>query len=352
MSSSLHYCGSCGAPIKIDKSFNKIICSFCNNEILITKTVNISSCDFKGGEKELAKLNNLLILLENAQESQNYKEGLEYCNKALEIDPTNSKLWEYKAVSYFWSINNKITKSDIDQVYTFLKNSKKYKGQNDFDDTFKLLANNLYSSVYHAYIKLDYDKSLSGKVWDSFSETSINFIIDFIKTMEICFDLYPDKKYLDASVSELSGYNKLKWIINEEGFLKISAWVKSYNFDPIEVRDRQINLIKDVNHDYVIPEVYKNIVPPLTSSNSKCFIATVCYENPNHTDLIILRRFRDQVLFKSRIGQKFILSYYKYGPAISSFTHKYKLIKLLMLKLILRPFVLIIKSVYITVNKN
>ena len=250
------------------------------------------------------------------------------------------------------SINNKITKSDIDQIYIFLKNSKKYSEQDNFGDTFKILVNNLFSSVYHAYIKLDYDKSLSGKVWDSFSERSITLIIDFIKTMEICFDLYPDQNYLDSSISELSGFNKLKWINDEEGILKNSAWVTSYNFDPLQVRDRQINLIKNINKDYVIPELYKEIVPPITNSNSKCFIATVCYENPNHSDLITLRKFRDEVLFKSNSGQKFILSYYKYGPIISSFTEKYKLLKLIILKLILRPIVLIIKYSYLVTNKN
>jgi hypothetical protein len=350
MSARIHNCGSCGAPIKIDQSLDKNICSFCSNEILQTKSINFLLGEYKGDDKDLVKLQNLLILLEDAQESQSYKEGLDYCNKALEIDPTNPKLWEYKAICYFWSINNRITKNEIDQIYKFLKNSKKYTRESDSNDTFNILANNLYANMYYSYLKLDYDKSLSGKIWDSFSERSINLIIDFIKTMEICFDLYPEQKFLDASIRELSGYNKLNWIIKEDGNLKISDWVKTYSFDPIQVRDFQIDQIKKVYHNYVIPDINNQRTLPLTTSNSRCFIATACYENPNHKDLRVLRKFRDSVLLKTQIGINFILFYYRHGPSVSSFVSKNNFLKLLLLNLIIRPLAFIINIFYNRLN--
>jgi len=347
MSENSQHCGACGAPIKIDQNLNKIICSYCNNEIQITQKVKITSNDFKGEQSDLTKFNNLLLLLENAEESSSYNEGLDYCNKALEIDPSNPKLWEYKAICYFWSIENKITKFHVDQVYKFLKNTKKYSKEFNSNNTFKTLAYNLYSSVYNSYLKLDYDKSKSGKIWDSFSENSINIIIDFIKTMELCYELYPDQNFLSVSINELSGYSKLKWIIIDNGQAINNQWVTAYNIDPIKIRESQIEIIKKEDSNYIPPEIYMPPTTTISKSNSKCFVATTCYGDYNHPSIRVLRRYRDEILLKNTYGRKFILFYYKHGPILSRFIEDNTLMKNVIRKLLINPIVYIIRLVYI-----
>lgn len=49
-----------------------------------------------------------------------------------------------------------------------------------------------------------------------------------------------------------------------------------------------------------------------------CYIATMAYGNYNHPQVIELRVFRDEVLKKSVIGNKFISFYYKYSPTLVS----------------------------------
>lgn len=48
-----------------------------------------------------------------------------------------------------------------------------------------------------------------------------------------------------------------------------------------------------------------------------CFIATVCYSDPNAAEVIRFRHFRDTALQKYWLGQKFINLYYRYSPVLA-----------------------------------
>ena len=53
------------------------------------------------------------------------------------------------------------------------------------------------------------------------------------------------------------------------------------------------------------------------STEGACFVATAVYTNKNHSNLIVLRSFRDNTLRKSLAGKKFINFYYIYGPRLA-----------------------------------
>lgn len=56
--------------------------------------------------------------------------------------------------------------------------------------------------------------------------------------------------------------------------------------------------------------------PPPPSSGGGCYIATMAYGDYNHPQVMELRKFRDEVLNKSYVGQLFIKIYYKYSPRL------------------------------------
>ena len=58
------------------------------------------------------------------------------------------------------------------------------------------LIDQMYSIFYEKYINIEYDKSMSGKVWDSFSDEKIIFLINFLELSEIHFDCFSDEKVL------------------------------------------------------------------------------------------------------------------------------------------------------------
>lgn len=76
------------------------------------------------------------------------------------------------------------------------------------------------------------------------------------------------------------------------------------------------------------------------SSQNKegCYIATAVYGDYNAPEVLILRKFRDETLNKSKIGKIFIKMYYRYSPKIAEKIRK-KIKINFFVKLILDKFV-------------
>ena len=74
-----------------------------------------------------------------------------------------------------------------------------------------------------------------------------------------------------------------------------------------------------------------------------CYIATACYGGKNAPEVMELRIFRDQVLERSFLGQYFIRMYYKFSPKLANHLKKHTFLNSVVRKLILSPFVKLIK---------
>ena len=61
-----------------------------------------------------------------------------------------------------------------------------------------------------------------------------------------------------------------------------------------------------------------------TKKNEGCYIATMAYGNYNHPQVIVLRRYRDQVLSNSIFGRYFIYLYYIISPKLVIIFHNKK----------------------------
>ena len=60
-----------------------------------------------------------------------------------------------------------------------------------------------------------------------------------------------------------------------------------------------------------------------SKSGATCFVATAAYGDPNHSDVIYLRWYRDNVLCKSLAGKVFIDMYWKIGPKLAKIVSPY-----------------------------
>jgi hypothetical protein len=54
-----------------------------------------------------------------------------------------------------------------------------------------------------------------------------------------------------------------------------------------------------------------------TKSGATCFVASAAYDDPNHPDVVFLRRFRDTVLSRHATGRTFIRIYWILGPVLA-----------------------------------
>lgn len=61
--------------------------------------------------------------------------------------------------------------------------------------------------------------------------------------------------------------------------------------------------------------------------SSRCFIASSAYQSPTHSDVMILRNYRDSVLKQSFLGRKFIYVYYRYSPKIACILDQHEYLK-------------------------
>ena len=71
---------------------------------------------------------------------------------------------------------------------------------------------------------------------------------------------------------------------------------------------------------------------------SGCFIATATYGSYNSPEVLLLRKWRDNVLLKSSSGKIFVDFYYKVSPSIAKIIGKYTILKGVS-KLILKPII-------------
>ena len=52
----------------------------------------------------------------------------------------------------------------------------------------------------------------------------------------------------------------------------------------------------------------------LKAENEGCYIATMVYGSYEHSQVMVLRRFRDDVLQQNQFGRAFVRFYYRYSP--------------------------------------
>jgi hypothetical protein len=61
---------------------------------------------------------------------------------------------------------------------------------------------------------------------------------------------------------------------------------------------------------------------PLSACSGLCFIATAVYGNNMAPEVVTLRKFRDNVLKKNKLGRSFIVLYYKHSPPVAEWMKK------------------------------
>lgn len=80
---------------------------------------------------------------------------------------------------------------------------------------------------------------------------------------------------------------------------------------------------------------------------SGCFIATAVYNDYNHSNVILLRKFRDEYLSQKIWGIKFISNYYIYSPRIAEIIHRSSVLKSMTLFFLLQPVTFFVKVFYL-----
>ena len=334
-------CTSCGAPIEIKINSSKASCNFCGLDVNIVTEVFEQEIGFNGDPVNYSEFQNTLELLKVSKSSENFQAVFQYCEKLIQLDSQNDKLWELIAQSHFLSINGTFGKQEFKKFKTYLKGYQRLNKEKS-SITFIKLMENIYKIYISKYEKLSFDKSKSGQVWDSFSNESINFLIEFFEISELYYQHILDVNILKKVVLELSGHKKDFWLISENGQIKNNHHLIEFRFDALHKREEAIKTIKAKEDKYSAPEIiYRNNFTA-SSENGNCFIATLCYDDLNHSNLILLRNFRDKFLINNNFGKILVNTYYMISPKILVLLNKKSIFTLIIKKILIEPLANII----------
>ena len=75
-----------------------------------------------------------------------------------------------------------------------------------------------------------------------------------------------------------------------------------------------------------------------------CFVATAAYGSPMAQEVVLLSRFRDEVLLHSKLGRLFVAFYYWLSPPIAAIIARFGFLRAATRKLFLSPLLQILKS--------
>ena len=102
----------------------------------------------------------------------------------------------------------------------------------------------------------------------------------------------------------------LFFIFYSDIFLIVAKTLKNDNLIKLANEDRKSWLTEEKAD-------FSGIYDHNFKKNSGCFVATIVFEGANTPEVKILRNFRDKILIKLFLGQKFVNWYYKIGPVLA-----------------------------------
>jgi len=186
-----------------------------------------------------------------------------------------------------------------------------------------------------ANIPLRYGQSIN---WSKVNEMIENSI-DWNKVVDLLKQVVPPQNI--EKIKAVQNQAKISEYKNLVNFLmgKVSSWKKreiqylDYWSPPSLVRTTTSSSSTST---------YKPTTSSSSSSSGGCYIATMAYGSYEHPQVMVLRQFRDIVLYKSVLGRWFIKFYYHYSPKLVEALKDKQIINK-SIRYILNQFIKIIK---------
>jgi hypothetical protein len=176
----------------------------------------------------------------------------------------------------------------------------------------------------------------------AFSEAAVTYE-KYIRVLEIAYDLKPGQ--LNPNVFGKSNRSKEMTVIATTYWDLFRIYDTNPNYR--DYRDRMLKagskLAEFLPFSPVFPDVIKKAQafqsnaknPDLVreflrlckASNSRCFVVTASFNDPEHPTVLAYRAYRDEVLMRSAWGRGLIHIYYRVGPICAEFIHSSELLQ-------------------------
>jgi tetratricopeptide (TPR) repeat protein len=323
-------CTSCGGEIQLDNQKESGFCLHCGINLVFKET--IQKVELVNGPK----IENLIKIAKTAFEDGNNAEAVNYFNKVLELDADDWEAIYYKGLANAWqstlgniclsdatrgamrSLELYITRDNPTQdEIDAIKNSFAI----DIDKVIMALIN-LSINHYNDFYELE---NAASEYWERLEYCSL--------ASSYCISLITDDMVKNSEVYKNNKINLLKDLVlnivekcewrkyKGDSVWNGSTYVDIYNDIWLADSARKISIAKYDEYVTEIQKIEPNYQPPtikrtgyLKSTKEGCYIATAVYGSYEAPEVMVLRKFRDEVLTQSLLGRVFIKTYYLISP--------------------------------------
>ena len=296
----------------------------------------------------------LIKLAGNYSQLKFYDKSRMYYLKAYDLDDSNPD-----AISGV--MNSYIGENKISEAISFLNGDIEKDNKLDFEDFFAL------SKLLECYIikndMLNLKKTLekikkivpedeeskgfiSWKLGQLAAELSDMGIHEHAKEiLEICLKLTPDIDIILELYKHVDLFVEANKVVNDTSIYAFSKllilnyffgrdykeserkeWFENLNYRLRSSSEREkikqgIYIIEQkypkLFKELEIKIMYTELLATINKSTGACYIATAVYGSYDSDEVLVLRRFRDEILKPTKIGRKMVAFYYKYSPYLS-----------------------------------
>lgn len=353
-------CQYCGCKYSLEEAKKLMI----EGTVKVTGTVKVD---------DSSKIDNYYAMAENAYDAGNKKEAEGYCNKVIEIDPSNCKAWLLKGKAAGWqstcrnirieeSVNcfvKAIDNAPEDEVDSYKENvafeisslitalmrlscehfakypSEENKGdilnnlhlvelysmllQNkcgveptEFYKEVAVIMNAAACAAWKNKITDDYQHSKhpSKYEWDQFKIRSFACITIVTEAISLSDD---DKR---ADIQRYKNLIEITTALVNSCSYKYSSgtYIREYSLSD---EAKQKNIDKIMEYHEKIKEIDPSYeIPKRPKASGGCYIATAVYGSYECPQVWTLRRYRDYTLATTWYGRVFIRTYYAISPTL------------------------------------
>jgi DNA-directed RNA polymerase subunit RPC12/RpoP len=325
-------CTSCGGKIQLDNQKESGFCLHCGAKIVFREA--IQKVEFVNGPN----IDNLMKIAKTAFEDGSNAEAVDYFNKVLEIDADNWEAIYYKGLAKAW----KSTLGDIclsDATRGATRALELYITRNNPTQSETYEIRNLFAVEIHKVIVALFNLSVkhynefwelensADEYWERVGHCSL--------ALAYCTSLISDDM---VKSSEQIKNNKVAFLKHQVTYMvEKCKWLR-YKGDSVWNGSRYVdNYINTwvldsvrqaavAQYDECVAEIQKNDLnyqPPVIArtgytKSGGCYIATAVYGSYEAPEVMVLRKFRDEVLTKSLLGRVFIKTYYVLSPPVAN----------------------------------
>jgi hypothetical protein len=280
-------------------------------------------------------VDNWMRLARVAEDGNNPAEAYGYYAKVLEADAANHEAWFGRGRTAGWTstLGNFRLPEMVTSFQQSIENAPAEK-KREVEKEAASLINSVTIAYYNMARKSLVEYVALDNTWGEYLEQCASMI----SGLETAHGLDPTNETIIENIiyacrDNVEGIKYSDPYDTYEGIptTKVRRVSEGYEATLRSIMARYGEKLKALDPNYQLPEIKK--------ASTWCFVVTAAMGDADHPDVVLLRRFRDEVLSQSLAGRAFIRVYWSVGPLIAELIQGSESLRALARLAVVRPAV-------------